>query len=251
MEVLNLFTGMSKVLLWFPSRRPVVIQPADQIFKPLYRFCFTLPPLPLSLRLDLYLIPPAIPDLLNVPLVLPLNLGWFRRGWKDSIHNTPFPGMKLVDMEDGVLAGEPVGELEAIVEVTDLLSDAEWAKVAVAELTGGDLEGNVLGAEPDVVVHLEGVGLALPPFVALLLLGLLYPESGFDLLADFAEALKSFVDSSDTRGRGDRDVEVGKVAVDDFEGGVTVGGMDTGVDDEFSHREVSVPVILSSAGVKA
>jgi hypothetical protein len=44
---------------------------------------------------------------------------------------------------------------------------------------------------------------------------------------------------------------VGKVTVDDFEGGVAVGRVDVGVDDKFSHGEVLVPVVLSSASIEA
>jgi hypothetical protein len=44
---------------------------------------------------------------------------------------------------------------------------------------------------------------------------------------------------------------VGKVTVDDFEGGVAMGRVDAGVDDEFGHGEMLVPVVLSPASIEA
>jgi hypothetical protein len=43
---------------------------------------------------------------------------------------------------------------------------------------------------------------------------------------------------------------VGKVTVDDLEGGVAMGRVDMGVDDEFDHGEMLVPVVLSLASVE-
>jgi hypothetical protein len=44
---------------------------------------------------------------------------------------------------------------------------------------------------------------------------------------------------------------VGKVTVDDFEGGVAIGRVDVGVDDEFGHGEMLVPVVLLPASIEA
>ena len=49
----------------------------------------------------------------------------------------------------------------------------------------------------------------------------------------------------------DGDVEVRGVAVKDFKGGSVVGRVDSGVDNEFGHRKVFVPIILSAADVEA
>ena len=44
---------------------------------------------------------------------------------------------------------------------------------------------------------------------------------------------------------------MGEVSVNDLEGGTAVGGVDSRVDYEFGHGEMLVPIVLSSASVKA
>ena len=41
------------------------------------------------------------------------------------------------------------------------------------------------------------------------------------------------------------------VAIKDFKGGSVVGRVDSGVDNEFGHRKVFIPIILSTADVEA
>ena len=55
----------------------------------------------------------------------------------------------------------------------------------------------------------------------------------------------------DAGGWGNWDLEVGEVTVNDFKGRAAMGGVNVGVDNEFSHGEVLVPVALMSASIEA
>jgi hypothetical protein len=76
-------------------------------------------------------------------------------------------------------------------------------------------------------------------------------EGSVDVFAYFLEALDPVVYGAHSRAIADGNVEVREEAVNDFKWGAIVGGVDTGVDNEFSHGDVLVPVFLAVVDVKA
>jgi hypothetical protein len=76
-------------------------------------------------------------------------------------------------------------------------------------------------------------------------------EGGINILVYFLEALDPIVDWAHSRAVANGNVEMREEAINDFKWGAIVSGMDTGVDNKFSHGEVLVPVFLAVVDVKA
>jgi hypothetical protein len=77
------------------------------------------------------------------------------------------------------------------------------------------------------------VGSAFSGFEGSLLVGFLESEGGSNVFTDILESGDSIVHTPDACGHlASGNVEVGKVAVEDFEGGAVVCGMGAGVDNE-------------------
>ena len=73
-----------------------------------------------------------------------------------------------------------------------------------------------------MVANLELMGCSFPFLEGGLLVGLFQSKSSFNVLAYVSDATDAIVNTSNASRSANGDVEVGKVAVEDFEGGSVV-----------------------------
>jgi hypothetical protein len=107
----------------------------------------------------------TIDDRIDLVFFFALNDYRFRRGW--FVKTVVVPWAEAADMEDGIQV-EVRGELETIVEVSNLFEDLIGAELSESELRRFLVDLDILSHKPDHVSDVEDVGRSFVPFELLL-----------------------------------------------------------------------------------